>query len=188
MAISSNINVTSDIEGYTLAELLDLLGSSSKVKSALSDIEKAARKNTTALKALNKAEADRQASVLSDNAKREKEITAISADRDALKAAWAKLDADSTSREASIHTARQALKKEKGAAASQEADVARSLKSVADARTALELDRKHLDAQVAEALEEANQIKESADNDREAAKRMLAEANAKVAEMRKLVA
>lgn len=56
----SNITVSHQVEGeYTLVELLDLLGSSSKVKSTLKDLEAATKLATKAKQDLEKAEAQR---------------------------------------------------------------------------------------------------------------------------------
>ena len=65
MAIS-DIKVTSDVEGFSLSELLELLGSSAATKKALAELEKAARKNAKALKELNASEMERQAKVDAD--------------------------------------------------------------------------------------------------------------------------
>ena len=112
MAIS-DIKVTSDVEGFSLSELLELLGSSAATKKALAELEKAARKNAKALKELNASEMERQAKVDADNAKREKEINAIHKDSAALKAAWDKLEADTAHHNANIAKGRLDLRKEK---------------------------------------------------------------------------
>lgn len=73
MGISSKFNVHAEVEGdYTLAELLDLLGSPKKTKDALADLENATKKSTTALKALENAESQRQANIKRDTAERDK--------------------------------------------------------------------------------------------------------------------
>ena len=71
MSISSNINVTSDVEGtYTLAELLDLLGSPKRLKDVLAELEKATKADTEAYEILKTTEAKRQVEMAQDSAQR----------------------------------------------------------------------------------------------------------------------
>ena len=68
MGLSSNINVSANVEdNYTLSELMELLGSSKKLKDSLLELEAAATKADKSLKALAKAENIRKTNVLADN-------------------------------------------------------------------------------------------------------------------------
>ena len=71
MGLSSNINVSANVEdNYTLSELMELLGSSKKLKDSLLELETAATKADKSLKALAKAENIRKTNVLADNSKK----------------------------------------------------------------------------------------------------------------------
>ena len=188
MAISSTINVTSNIENYTLAELLELLGAPKNAKTALAGLEKAAKKNADALVALNAAEATRRAKIDADNAQREQEIIAIAKDRDALAAAWGQLKEDTATHDANTHKQRQELRKDQGAFKSEVADADASMKNIASERRALELARRDMEKEAEHERIEAQKLRDDAAEDLAAAKAALAEADAKIAEMRKLVA
>mgnify|MGYP003633330158 CR=1 FL=1 len=79
MGLSSNINISASVEeSYTLSELMELLGSSKKLKDSLLELEAAAVKTDKSLKALAKAEDVRKASVLADTvAKREMQAECV---------------------------------------------------------------------------------------------------------------
>jgi hypothetical protein len=66
MGLSSTLTISSEADGYTLAELLDLLGSPKKLKEALGELEAASKHSTKLAKDLAKAESQRQAAVLAD--------------------------------------------------------------------------------------------------------------------------
>ena len=94
MAISSTTVITSEVNNYTLSELLDTLGSPKRIKAALEELEVASKKAAAAQRDLDKSERTRIDAVEAAAEARAKEIVAISNDKTALAAAWAKLDED----------------------------------------------------------------------------------------------
>ena len=60
MAISGTLRVSSEVNNYTLVELLDLLGSPKGVKDTLANLEKTTKKANKALNDLTKAENTRE--------------------------------------------------------------------------------------------------------------------------------
>ena len=163
MAISSTTVITSEVNNYTLSELLDTLGSPKRLKAALEELEVASKKAAAAQRDLDKSERTRIDAVEAAAEARAKEIVAISNDKTALAAAWAKLDEDTAahnSQTEALDNAREILKREKEVVDGQ----------VADARRAANAD-----------LKAAKQAKEDAT-------RRNSMANEKMANMRKLVA
>jgi chromosome segregation ATPase len=185
----SKIEVSTSVEGaYTLAELMDLLGSPKKLKDALSDIEAAAKKNAKALRDLKKAEDQRRADVIADEGIRQKEIDAIHRDKAKLEAAWQQLE-EATA----VHEARHKEKADK-----LKAEIAAHKKQVEgleNARATISASQSQQERQNAALRDEMAKVQAEAKKDREAGERALAkakeindEANRKIAEMRQLVA
>tara|TARA_R110000765_G_scaffold291644_3_gene387334 strand:- start:701 stop:1267 length:567 start_codon:yes stop_codon:yes gene_type:complete len=188
MAISSNIRVSSEVDNYTLAELLDTLGSPKKVKDVLSNLETASKKADKATKALTKAENTRDNAADADNRKREKEINAIHKDKEALAAAWDKLSADTAAHNAANQAARKDLRRDQEAFAAKEAALAKQSEALENTRKLLDREQANTEGLVAEARKDAMVDRAAAEKAKEDAKRLNTEANCKMANMRKLVA
>jgi len=187
MAISSNLAVTSDVEGYTLSELLDLLGSPKATKDALADLEKSAKKNAKALRDLKASNEEFQAERLGSDKKRQKEIDAIHRDNEALVAAWAKLEADTERGNANLQSARKKLRDDQAVFDKQKSAQEDQAAHIEASRDQISKQQDTVDGQVAEARREASADRKAAEKAKADAKQLNADANRKMADMRSLV-
>lgn len=188
MAISSNLKVTSDVDGeYTLVELLDLLGSPTKVKTALAELEKSARADTKAYKTLVAAEAKRQTDVLIENAEREKDLVVLAKGQAELQAGQEKLLEDTAASNTDINNARNGLREKEAAFAKLQDNSAAGLREVKKERAALVKERESMMIAVAAEQELADHDRAIANKLKADAKKIMADANAKIANMKKVL-
>jgi len=188
MAFSKVLQVSSEVDNYTLAELLDLLGSPKKVKDTLADLEKASKRANKAIEELTKAENDRDNKTDAENRKREKEIDAIHKDREALAVAWAKLEADTAAHNKRSQEDREALRRDQEEFKLKEVQLAKATEYVENTRDQLAIDQEKVGGMVAEARRNAVADRKASEKAKADAKRLNPEANRKMAEMRNLVA
>jgi chromosome segregation ATPase len=188
MVISGTLNVSSEVDNYTLVELLDLLGSPKKLKDALANLEAVSRKTNKSLKDLTKAQNDFDNGADAENRRRGEEIDAIQKDQEALAKAWDKLDEDTKTNNARKHEANKALKRDREALDTLEAKLKKEGEFLENARAHLGREKENVDGQVAEARRDATADRKAAETAKDDAKRLNTEANRKLADMRKLVA
>tara|TARA_R110000823_G_scaffold254474_1_gene376776 strand:+ start:39 stop:605 length:567 start_codon:yes stop_codon:yes gene_type:complete len=188
MAISSTAVITSEVNNYTLSELLDTLGSPKKLKAALEELEVASKKAAAAQRDLDTSERIRIDAVEMDAEARAKEIVAISNDKTALAAAWAKLDEDTAAHNSQNADACRLLKRDQAALKVAEAALASQTEALDNAREILKREKEVVDGQVADARRAANADLKAAKQAKEDATRRNSMANEKMANMRKLVA
>jgi chromosome segregation ATPase len=188
MAILGTFRVSSEVDNYTLAELLDLLGSPKGVKDTLANLEKVSKKANRAINDLAKAENDRDNKMDAENREREKEINAIHKDKEALAAAWAKFEADTTANDKRNQEDWKALKRDQEEYKLKETQLAKATEYMENTREQLARDQEKVGGMVAEAGRGAIVDRKVAEKAKADAKRLNTEANRKMAEMRKLVA
>lgn len=185
MSISSNINVTSGVEGdYTLAKLLDLLGSPASLKAALSKLEASSKRTNAVLKALNTAEELRKVDVARDAKMTAESVATLKAQEEKANDALERL-ADAKSARAKEVTERE----EAVAAAEKTLDENRAIllrdRNGFDAvRATLARERKEHEASVVAANGEAEKTMAAALEAKDEAQRMLDNADAKMSRMR----
>ena len=188
MAILGTFRVSSEVDNYTLAELLDLLGSPKGVKDTLANLEKESKKANKAINDLIKAENDRDNKMDAENRKRKKEINAIHKDKEALAAAWVKFEADTAAYNKRNQEDRKVLKRDQEEHKLKEAQLAKATEYMENTREQLARDQERVGGMVAEAGRGAIADRKAAEKAKTDAKRLNTEANRKMAEMRKLVA
>jgi len=188
MAILGTLRVSSEVDNYTLAELLELLCSPKVVKDTLANLEKASKKANKAINDLAKAENDRDNKMDAENRKREKEINAIHKDKEALAAAWAKFEADTTANDKRNQENLKALKRDQEEFKLKKAQLAKATEYMENTREQLAHDQEKVGGMVAEASMGAILDRKVAEKAKADAKRLNTEANRKMAEMRNLVA
>ena len=188
MSISSNINVTSDVEGtYTLAELLDLLGSPKRLKDVLAELEKATKADTEAYEILKTTEAKRQVEMAQDSAQRLVDLEKLSKSTKVLEEAKEKLVEDTAASNAEISKARSNLRDDEAKFKNQVAATAGAVEALKVERKSLDEERELLLTQSVKEREVAEQYRVEGEKAHDEAKKVLAEAEAKVAEMRKVL-
>ena len=188
MAISGTLRVSSEVNNYTLVELLDLLGSPKGVKDTLANLEKTTKKANKALNDLTKAENTRDNKIDAENREREKEINAIHKDKEALAAAWAKFEADTAANDKRNQEDLKALKRDHEEFKLKETKLAKAIEYMENTREQLGRDQEKIGGLVAEASMGAILDRKVAEKAKADAKRLNTEANRKMAEMRNLVA
>lgn len=188
MAFSRTLRVSSEVDNYTLAELLDLLGSPKKVKDTLANLEEASKKANKAIMDLAKTENDRDNKIDAEDRKREKEINAIHKDKETLAAAWAELEADTAANDKRNQEGRKALKRDQEEFKLKEVQLAKATEYMENTREQLVNDQEKVGGMVADARRGAVADRKTAEKAKADAKRLNTEANRKMAEMRNLVA
>ncbi len=181
MGISSNIKVTSDVDGFTLMELIDLIGDASKSKKILKSLEAATKESKAAKAELEKAEYKRINNVAVDNKKRSEDMNALEHKLSEVQEASAKLD---TAREAAnkydadLKAKGRDIDMQKTQIDNLAAEIKAERNAMANARTKAEAEfeeiRKVLQGEIALAKEL-----------QEEAKQKMEEADAKVASLKK---
>ena len=178
----SNITVTSNVDGnYTLAELLELLGSSAKTKKALASLEDATKTSAAALKATAKARQAFDATILGHNQDVARDFAALAAKLSALEGEEAKVKAakeDATEHEAAVKDMKQKI-------AAYEADLKARERGLEHKINSLVLERKEFEANRANALDDAEYEKAKGLKMQAAAKKAMAKAEEKVAALKK---
>ena len=187
MALSRTLRVSSEVDNYTLAELLDLLGSPKKIKDTLANLEKVSKKANRAIMDLAKAENDRDNKIDAENRKREKEINAIHKDKETLAAAWAELETDTAANDKRNQEDRKALKRDQEEFKLKEVQLAKATEYMENTREQLARDQERVSGMVAGARSAAIVDLKDAEKAKADAKRLNTEANQKMSDMRKLV-
>jgi hypothetical protein len=187
MAISGTLRVSSEVNNYTLVELLDLLGSPKGIKDTLANFEKESKKANKALNDLTKAENTRDNKIDAENREREKEINAIHKDKEALAAAWVKFEADTAAYNKRNQEDRKVLKRDQEEHKLKEVQLAKATEYMENTREQLARDQERVSGMVAGARSAAIVDLKDAEKAKADAKRLNTEANQKMSDMRKLV-
>ena len=189
MGLSSNINVSANVEdNYTLSELMELLGSSKKLKDSLLELEAAATKADKSLKALAKAENIRKTNVLADNSKKN-ELQAECVIRVAkAEQAEARLLSSKKTKKAELEQAVQEFKAQQELCEQAKASLAEREAAIKRAESNSALERKRATDEREAAKKEIAKDVKAAEKYRQQALTIKREADDKVAAMKKLVA
>jgi len=188
MGLSSNINVSASVkETYTLLELMDILGSSKKLKDSLLELETATGKADKSLKAITKAETVRKVAVIADTLAKQEiqsecDIRVVKAET-----AEAKLVVSKNNKKKELAEAEASAKAEQLICEETKASLFAREIAIAQAEVNIAADRKRMKAEHEAAKKEIDKDVKAAEKYRQQALTIKRESDDKVAAMKKLV-
>jgi hypothetical protein len=189
MGLSNKLTINSDIDGeYTLLELLEMLGSPAKVKTALSDMESAFRKLGKRQKEVDSSQASYEAKILKERDEITASLKALDEKAAKILASENRLTKDREAKTATFKNREVEVSELEEAAKAKTAELAAREKEIARRESNLAGERKRMEEAQEAADKEITKDMKAAEKYRQQALKIRREADDKVEAMKKLVA